>query len=228
MLVPSISPAVYDLRSDFMALSVFATGLQNTASTFDTVALLDAACHDMHQAPWADAHIEAWRDAYRAFGAKPQRTPPSVDALRKRAVRDGRLPSTNAVVDIYNAISVRYTLPVGGEDADAYQGAPALTRALGGETFDTMQDGIPKGETVDAGEVVWRDERGVTCRRWNWRQGTRTRIELDTTSAWFVLERLEPMPEHALHEAADELILRLSTLCPDATFDRLLQKTVSR
>lgn len=223
MFVPVISSAIYELRPDFTALSVFAEGLSNTGSTPETLALLESACDTMNDAGWAEAHIEAWREAYRAFGAKPQRTPCSVDALRKRAARDGRLPPANAIVDVYNAVSVRYALPVGGEDALAYRGAPLLTRASGGEIFDTTQDGIAKEEAVDAGEVIWRDERGVTCRRWNWRQGTRTRIETATTSAWFVLERLQPMPMDALREAADELIAGLRGICPEATFSTLIR-----
>lgn len=110
------------------------------------------------------------------------------------------------MVDLYNAISLRYAIPVGGEDASAYEGPPQLVRATGDEGFDTMADGQPKLETVDKGEVVWRDGRGVTCRRWNWRQGTRTRITEASTTLWFVLERLEPMPVDALLNAGKILI----------------------
>lgn len=134
--------------------------------------------------------------------------------MRKRRDRDGRVPETNAVVDLYNAISLRCAVPVGGEDASAYEGPPQLVRAIGDETFDTMADGQPKLEAVDKGEVVWRDRRGVTCRRWNWRQGTRTRITKSSTSLWFVLERLEPMPVDALLNAGRNLVEGLETMGP--------------
>jgi DNA/RNA-binding domain of Phe-tRNA-synthetase-like protein len=177
----------------------------NTASTAFSRGQLALASRSLASASWAEAHLNAWREAYRAFGAKPQRTPCSAEALRKRCERDGQVPETNAVVDLYNALSLRYAVPVGGEDAAAYQGAPQLIRASGDEAFDTVADGLPKTETVDTGEVIWRDARGVTCRRWNWRQGTRTRITDTSTSLWFVLERLEPMPVDALLSAAKEL-----------------------
>jgi DNA/RNA-binding domain of Phe-tRNA-synthetase-like protein len=45
---------------------------------------------------------------------------------------------------------------------------------------------------VPAGEVVWADEVGVTCRRWNWRQGRRTRLTESTTSAWFIIDSAVP------------------------------------
>ena len=208
---PVIAPEIYALRPDFSALSILVTGARNGASDPVDAKQLRLACEGQ-EPEWADAHLEAWRDAYRTFGAKPQRTPCSVEALRKRAQRDGTLPSVNAVVDLYNAISLRYALPIGGEDADAYAGTPRLVVAQGGETFDTAQNGEPKIEVIDPGEVIWRDDHGATCRRWNWRQGVRTRITDDSTAMWFVLERLDPMPIPALLQAGDDLIAGLKRL----------------
>jgi len=221
-LIPAISPTVFALRPDFTALSIVAENVRNSQSDAYSAGLLDAACAALDAAPWAEAHLEAWREAYRAFGAKPQRTPCSAEALRRRAARDGGLPTVNAVVDLYNAVSVRYAVPVGGEDAGVYAGAPSLVRAVGGEPFDTVQDGQPKVEPVEAGEVVWRDALGVTCRRWNWRQGVRTRIGPETTGMWFVLERLDPMPIDALRRAGAELIEGLKRLSPDVRTSTLL------
>ena len=203
---PRIAPEIFALRPDFMALSIVVEGASNTASTAFSRAQLASAAGSLGSAPWAEAHLNAWREAYRGFGAKPQRTPCSAEALRKRCERDGTVPAANAVVDLYNAISLRFAIPVGGEDASSYVGSPQLVRATGAESFDTMADGQPKLETVEAGEVVWRDNLGATCRRWNWRQGTRTRITEASTSLWFVLERLEPMPTEALLTAGKELV----------------------
>jgi DNA/RNA-binding domain of Phe-tRNA-synthetase-like protein len=209
---PSVSSEVFELRPDYCALSVLAYGVDNTSRLGD-----DPLGAGGEPAPaWAEAHLEAWRSAYRAFGAKPQRTPCSAEALRKRIDGSGRLPRVNGAVDLYNAISVRYAIPVGGENVAAYRGAPRLIRALGNELFDTVKDGAPHSETVSAGEVVWRDELGVTCRRWNWRQGVRTRIDETTRDMWFVLERLEPMPIEALIEAGSLLAVKLAHLSPGA------------
>ena len=69
-------------------------------------------------------------------------------------------------------------------------------------------------ENPEPGEVIWRDEIGVTCRRWNWRQGTRTRLENASGRMWFILESLETMPEEALHDATTMLVEGLKTLMP--------------
>jgi DNA/RNA-binding domain of Phe-tRNA-synthetase-like protein len=218
---PSIAPEIFALRPDFAALSIYAETARNIPGDAHSAELLRTACHQLDVAPWAEAHLTSWRDAYRAFGAKPQRTPCSVEALRKRAQRDGMLPAVNAIVDLYNALSVRYALPVGGEDAAMYEGLPCLVRASGGEPFETVSDGAPKVETAEQGEVIWRDVRGVTCRRWNWRQGVRTRITEHSTRMWFVLERLDPMPTDALLEAGERLIDGLRRLSPDVRTSQL-------
>lgn len=210
--VPVIAPEVFALRPDFRALSIFAEGVSNTDATPETTSALDRACKQPCAETWAEFHREAWRQAYRGFGAKPQRTACSAEALLKRVGRDGLVPSVNAVVDLYNAVSLRYAIPVGGENAGAYMGIPQLVRAAGDEPFDTMQAGEPVTEHPESGEVIWRDELGVTCRRWNWRQGSRTRVEAGTTEMWFVLEALDPMPDAALNAAGKELICGLKSL----------------
>ncbi len=126
-------------------------------------------------------------------------------------------------MDAYNAVSVGYELPIGGEDLDAYEGHAWLVRATGGEPFPTVRDGEPVVDHPEPGEVVWRDDAGVTCRRWNWRQCARTLITEETKNALFILERLEPYPLDRLAEAGDRLAGMLRTITPDVVVrDRLI------
>jgi DNA/RNA-binding domain of Phe-tRNA-synthetase-like protein len=77
-------------------------------------------------------------------------------------------------------------------------------------------------ERPDPGEVVWCDEAGVTCRRWNWRQARRTQLRDDTTAALFILDALSPMTDEALHAAADDLAAHLARLGPGVQVARRL------
>ncbi|MFC5000371.1 B3/4 domain-containing protein [Dactylosporangium cerinum] len=165
-------------------LAVLADGLRNGPSDG---AVLHQAIRDAGE---LGLPLEAWRDVYRAFGAKPQRTPCSAEALRKRAAR-GDVPVVDRLVDAYNAVSIRFAVPIGGEDRLLLTGTERLVRAVGDEPFDTVKEGAPVVETPEPGEVIWRDDLGVTCRRWNWRQGRRTAITAATTSAVFLLEGLD-------------------------------------
>jgi DNA/RNA-binding domain of Phe-tRNA-synthetase-like protein len=154
------------------------------------------------------APVAAWRDAYQAFGARPKRTRPSVEALLRRV--DAGLPRIDRLTDIYNAMSVRHLLPVGGEDLDAYAGPARLVRAAGDEPFDTNRDGEPVTEQPEPGEVIWRDDAGVTCRCWNWRQCVRTRITHSTVRALFILDGLAALGTDGLQAAGDDLAWHLT------------------
>ena len=218
---PIIDPAIAAIAPDFRAVSLFADAHGVAANALDP-AVLAVACNVARAGGpvWAEAHLASWADAYGRFGARPNRTPCSAQALRKRVLKDGILPAINPVVDLYNAVSLRFAIPVGGEDAAAYVGPPRLTIANGTEPFDTIMNGEPVIEYPTPGEVIWRDDKGVTCRRWNWRQGSRTRLDALTGRMWFVLESLGTMPASALDEAADALDHGLRTIIPGCAIER--------
>lgn len=215
LVTPSIDPRLTGIAPGFRALSILVEAAPITQPDVASAALAQA-CQQVltDDVAWAEAHLSAWDDVFRAFGAKPKRTPCSASALRKRVLKEGALPPLDPVVDIYNAISIRYAIPVGGENLAAYAGAPRLTLAEGNEPFDTLKEGQPVIEYPDAGEVIWRDDVGVTCRRWNWRQGVRTRLDSQAQHMWFILESLPSMPLSALQEAGDELVSNLQRLMP--------------
>ncbi|ENQ9597549.1 MULTISPECIES: B3/B4 domain-containing protein [Enterobacter cloacae complex] len=218
LVAPSIDSRLVGIAPGFRALSIQVEAAPITQPEVAPAALAQV-CQQMlnDDVPWAENHLAAWDEVFKAFGAKPKRTPCSASALRKRVMRDGSLSPLDPVVDIYNAISIRYAIPVGGENLAAYAGAPRLTLADGSEPFDTFKEGEPVVENPEPGEVIWRDDLGVTCRRWNWRQGIRTRLDSQAQSMWFILESLPSMPLAALQEAGDELVSNLQKLMPGAT-----------
>ena len=217
-VTPSIDSRLAEIAPGFRALSILVEAAPITQPEVAPAALAQACQQVLNDdVPWAEDHLAAWDEVFKAFGAKPKRTPCSATALRKRVIKDGSLPPLDPVVDIYNAVSIRYAIPVGGENLAAYSGAPRLTLAAGDETFDTLKEGQPVVENPEAGEVIWRDDLGVTCRRWNWRQGVRTRLDSQATFMWFILESLPSMPLAALEEAGAELVNNLQRLMPGAT-----------
>ncbi len=221
----SVEAEVHRLRPDYRAMLVAVDGMVPSPGDDTSDALLQAAEAAARKALEATAveqipHVAHWREAYRAFGAKPQRTRNSLEALLRRA--PSGLPRVNRLTDIYNAVSVLHQVPLGGEDLQRYNGAPRLVRATGTEPFDTVTDGIVVIEHPEPGEVVWCDDAVVICRRWNWRQARRTQLSDDTTAALFILEALEPLSDLALQRATDDLVTHLSRLGPDVRVARRL------
>jgi DNA/RNA-binding domain of Phe-tRNA-synthetase-like protein len=213
-----VQSAVLELRADYRVMLLAVDGITPGPGDAHSEALLRRAeelAADLlaEKRPEELAHIAAWREAYRAFGAKPQRTRNSLEALTRRAAAG--LPRVNRLTDIYNALSVLHQVPVGGEDLARYAGSPRLVRATGAEPFDTVADGNHVVEHPEVGEVVWCDDRGVTCRRWNWRQGRRTQLTPETTTALFILDALAPMTDQALTAAVDELVDHVRRLGTD-------------
>jgi DNA/RNA-binding domain of Phe-tRNA-synthetase-like protein len=211
-----IEASIAALQPGYRAGFVIADGLVNGPSGETSERELAAAEHHWTELerPADHPHIAAWRAAFSAFGAKPSRYPSSAEALIGRALRGAGLPRVNRLVDLYNAVSVKHAIPVGGEDLDAVRQPVRLVRATGDEPFDAADGEI---EHPRPGEVVWADAGGVTCRRWNWRQGRRTRLTETTTRAYFLFDALPPLTDEELERAMGDLAAQLRATSPDAS-----------
>ncbi len=165
--------------------------------------------------------IARWREVYKSFGAKPSDYRNSAEALLKRILRKD-LYKINPLVDIYNYLSIKYTLTVGGEDLDKMKGDLVLDFANGDESF------IPLGEKENSspwkGEVVYKDDNGVVCRCWNWREGDRTKLTEDTKNAVVVVENIIPEDNDKLDEALEELKQLILKYCGGKVDTKMLDK----
>jgi len=135
----------------------------------------------------------------------------------QRTLKGQDIPAINGIVDLYNALSLKYVLPMGGEDWSKLSSDLHLTFAQGNEPFLTMNAGQEEITYPDAGEVIWADNTGVTCRRWNWRQGRRTQLTEATSSIYFDLDSLAPYPTETLLAAGNELKEHLLAWFPTCT-----------
>jgi DNA/RNA-binding domain of Phe-tRNA-synthetase-like protein len=210
---PGVDAAIWTRFPSYRALSVVVRGFEPEKTIVLPPPVLPA---------WCDAHIEAWQRVFREFGGNPKKTPSSLESLARRFRKDGALPSIHPVVDAYNTLSLQFGAPFGGEDVDRYHGSPRLVVADGSETFDTVRSGELITEHADPGEVVWRDERGVTCRRWNWRQCRRTAIRAESKDLWFVIDRLPPLAVDDLRRAGESLGAVLLQMSPASTVSAAL------
>lgn len=215
-----VADSVLDLRPDYRSLLIVATGVRGGPSDEFSDAALSRAEQSARKrladtAPESLPEVAAWRDAFLSFGVKPRKARSSVEALLRRI--DPGLPRIDRLTDLYNAASIEHLIPIGGEDLDRYGGAPRLVRALGNEPFDTVDNGERVTVSAEVGEVVWRDDLGVTCRRWNWRQCVRTRLNEATTNILFILDGLQPVGRDSLETAGSALVDAITADTPAAS-----------
>ncbi|MBF4693537.1 B3/B4 domain-containing protein [Fusibacter ferrireducens] len=146
--------------------------------------------------------IKRWREAYKKFNAnKKYRS--SIESLYARTLKGKPLPTINPLVDFYNAISLKYAMPCGGEDLHRIKGNIRLTFANGDEPFyeigsDTMQYPVQH-------EIIYKDDAGCICRNWNWREADRTKITEQTNSAILVIESISSHKHAHLNDAIERL-----------------------
>ncbi len=160
-----------------------------------------------------------WREAYRSFGYKPSSTRCSAEALLRRALKDNALPDINPMVNLYNSISLKHTLPMGADDLDRMEGDLRLTIAKGDEPFVALGGGEP--EIALAGEVIYRDDKEITCKVWNWRECDKTKLTSQTKNAALVIEGLEHAHLSEVAHALKELKELIERYC-GGTFEMYL------
>jgi DNA/RNA-binding domain of Phe-tRNA-synthetase-like protein len=134
--------------------------------------------------------VAAWRSAYKGFGIKRTSYRSSVERLIKRVLAGGALPRVNALVDLYNAVSLQSELCLGCDDLDRIAGDLAFRPSRASDTFVDMgaESGEDPNDPPKVGEVVYSDSRHVLCRRWNWRQDARSAVSTQTRRATLTVQ----------------------------------------
>lgn len=224
----TISLSIFDLYPDAMLGLVFVDGVNNKADMSGFAEEQKKMEEEVKarfptgEAVGQDARVQAWRKAYRAFGCDPHDYRCSSEALMRQVVKGNNIWGINPLVDCYNYVSLKYTVPVGGEDLDAVVGDVQLRRANGDEAFVRL--GGSENEPPEVGEVIYADEAGVLCRRWNWREADRTKLTADTTRAILVVETIPPTTRETLEAATAELAQLVEKWCGGKTRTAILDQ----
>lgn len=195
---------------------IVSRGLNNSASygqlpRLRTDALEAARAQIGDQPPTKHPHIASWREMYRGFGTKPGDYRPSAEALIRRAMKTGELHQINPAVDLYNVVSVKYIIPMGGFDLDRIEGTIRLRRSDGGEGFNPL--GTKGPEETYSGEIVYADDSRILTRRWNYRDAVETRITEDTVNLVMFLDASPEIGVEVVEAAMEEYMALLGDAC---------------
>lgn len=167
--------------------------------------------------------INVWREAYIKFNAKPKENRSSVENLYRLVLRGVELKIVNPLVDIYNFISLKYMIPLGGEDIDLMRGNMELTFAGANEPAVLLL-GDKEARPPHQGEVIYKDAISAICRRWNWREAERTKLTERTKNCILILEGLSPVTKLEIRETTEELKELVKKYCGGDVVSKILNK----
>ena len=167
--------------------------------------------------------IGIWRKTYSAFGAKPKENKSSVENLYRLVLQGANLKHVNKLVDIYNLISLKNMVPVGGEDIDKIQGDVILTFAEPNEPAVLLL-GDKEPRPPHAGEVIYKDNISAICRRWNWREADRSKFTEDSKNCFLVIEGLLPVTKQEVENATTELRELVQKYCGGNIIYKILEE----
>lgn len=136
--------------------------------------------------------IQAWRRAFARMGLKPTQYRCASESLLRRYRKEGALPRIHPLVDLCNAVSLAFAIPVAVLDVSRISGFCEVRYADGDETYQAFSGAE---ETPEPHEVIFADgARQAHARRWTNRQSARSAVRAGTSSVLIVAE--------AMHDSA--------------------------
>jgi DNA/RNA-binding domain of Phe-tRNA-synthetase-like protein len=154
--------------------------------------------------------VAAWRRVYSQMGLKPTKYRSASEALLRRFKREGELPGVHPLVDLCNAASLAYALPVAVFDVDKIEQFIQVRPASGTEQYLTFQEEI---EHPEPGEIIFADASGhAHARRWTFRQSRRSVVERDTSGVIIVSEGVHERAAESVPSLLEELYQAIETL----------------
>lgn len=192
--------------------AVAVRGLDNTKSIPELEEMLQAniaVCEQYFEGkkPKETPDIVPYREAFRALDINPNKFLCSIEALLTRIAKGKGFPHINPIVDLGNAISIKYHLPIGAHDLDTIDESLQVRTAHEGDTFIAF--GETEEETPDMGEAIYASGNEVRTRRWTWRQSERGKITEETKAVLFPIDGFADVNAEEVHKAIDEFVTLL-------------------
>lgn len=224
-----ISPRIFEMFPGLRVGAVVVRGIDNHGSAAEIQEILHRQEAEIRarytlESLLQEPKIQAWRNAYALFGAKPKDYRPSVENLYRLVLEGKEIRHINQFVDIYNLVSLTHTLPVGAEDLDAMQGDLVLDFA-GPNEPPALLLGDTEPCAPHEGEVIYKDDASFVCRRFNWREADRTKLTEQTKNCIAVIEGLPPVTETEISAALEDLQRYVQEYCGGNVVSTMLDHT---
>lgn len=184
------SAGIWDDFPELAAGVLFASGIKPGANVDPAImGYLDLARTRLAGAPesqWPE--ISAWRRVFARMGLKPTQYRCASESLLRRLRLDGSVPRSHPLVDLCNAISMAFGIPVAVFDTARIGGGVEVRRAIGTEEYLTFGG---ESEYPAPGEVIFADEADrAHARRWTNRQSGLSAVGAATSDVLIVAEAM--------------------------------------
>ncbi len=205
----SIEKELFDLFPDLTIGVVVAKDIDNTQPSSEIDNLLTLNIEEVRKSftvdkPQEHPRIKPWRMAFSKLGISGSKFPSSIESMARRVLKGDPFPRINPVVDLYNAISLKFLVPMGGHDLDTIKGNIYLKFAEGWEPFFPM--GGKETLKVPKGELVYCDDQEVLTRNWVWRQCEKDKVTEKTRNIFIPIDVLGEVGALCTSEIIQELL----------------------
>jgi DNA/RNA-binding domain of Phe-tRNA-synthetase-like protein len=158
------------------------------------------------------AEIQAWRRTFSRLGLKPTQYRCAAESLLRRFRKEGELPRIHPLVDLCNAVSAAYAIPVAVLDVDRITMPLEVRYATGDEQYLAFSGEV---ENPAPGEVVFADAASrAHARRWTNRQSAESAVSDTTSRALIVAEALHDSAVEDVRDLVAALDKELSAVGP--------------
>ena len=147
--------------------------------------------------------IQPYREAFVRLGINPNKFPSSIEAMAARIEKRKGFPGINPVVDLGNAISLKYLVPLGAHDVDSAAGDIQVRYSEQGDRF--LPFGESQEELLDRGELIYSVGDRVKTRRWIWRQSEEGKVTDASRNIFFPIDGFADQNRSSVLAARDEL-----------------------
>lgn len=204
----TVKPEVFELDPALCFGIIVTRGLKNTKTSPDETTRLrkaEARAREFisEQGLKTQDVIAGYRSVLEKAGINPNKYMNSMEAMMKRVLKGGSLPTINSLVDLCNAVSIENQVSLGGHDLDDIKEDLYVGFSKGGEKF--LPFGETEYETIEPGELIFAGGDTVQTRKWVWRQSELGKITMDTQNVFFQLVGFDKQPGSPLAGALDAL-----------------------
>ena len=208
-----IENKVFETLNDMCVAVIIAKGIDNSKKIDEISSMLKDSItnaeKDFENIKVKESeYIKCYREAFQKLNINPNKFMCSIEALLTRISKKKGMPEINAVVDLVNAVSIKYKLPMGAHDLDSMKEDFYIRYSVNGDIF------LPFGETnteeVDNNELVYVTSNDVRTRRWIWRQSEHGKIIETSSNIIFPIDAFIGVNDDKAIKARDELSELLS------------------